>query len=76
MLKRVVVQQRRRQVSQGAGQGQFESAVHLRFHILLAREFSWHLTVLPHEDDTVTTALKSHGQIFCFLKRVLRKLEH
>ena len=47
MLKGVVVQAGRRQVRQGAGRGQFESAICVRFPILLAKEFSWLLTILP-----------------------------
>ena len=40
MLKEVVLQERLRQVNQGAGWGQFESAVCLSFPIPLAKEFS------------------------------------
>ena len=40
MLEGVVVQGRRRQVSQGAGWGKCESAICLSFPILLAKECS------------------------------------
>ena len=46
MLEGVILKGRRRQVSQGAGWGQFELAICLSVPIPLAKEI-WLLTILP-----------------------------
>ena len=50
MLKGVDTQGRRRQTSQGAGWGWFESASCLGFPIPFAKEFSWLLPMQPHSE--------------------------
>lgn len=70
MLMGVVMQVRRRQMSQFAWWGQFESAV--CFPIALAKEFPWLLTILPYIDTHhlpygCEVVLVTHLLICCLL---------